>query len=42
MIPVPIFDLETRRKKESIAVRQAKEEGAGALGGWVARIKPRR
>jgi triosephosphate isomerase len=41
MMPVPILDLERRRKKESIGIRCEVEVG-GALGAGVARIKRRR
>jgi hypothetical protein len=42
MMPVPILDLDTRRKKESIGFPVQKEEEHDALGTGLARIKPRR
>jgi len=41
MIQVPILDLETRRKKESIGI-PVRLEGDGALGLRLASIKRRR
>jgi hypothetical protein len=42
MIHVPIFDLETRRKKESIEIPVEEEDWRAALGVSLAGIKARR